>query len=490
MAGETLDTSNSRALPRSLGLWAAIAVVVSNVIGSGIFTTSGFLAQDLGDPSLLLFSWILGGVLAMAGALTYGELGARIPKAGGEYVFLREGYGPLPAFLTGWASFWAGFSAPIAAAAIAFVEHLSFFYPSLAVESEIELATSWADRIGPGHFVAIGAIVLISLIHRRTAKVGARFHVGITGVKVALISLLILGGITWGRGDVSHFRSIEPIAWEGSLLILGGITWGRGDVSHFRSIEPIAWEGAFPGLAVGLIFVMFSFSGWNAAAYIGEEIKNPRRNLPLSLIVGTIVVGIIYMGLNAVYIYAMPIEDMKGVLRVGEMATQKLFSGTAAPFLNILFMATILGSVSAMVIAGPRVYFAMARDGLFPSAIARIHPRFKTPSTAIVLQALWASLLVLSGTFEQLVTFSTVILLIFTGWTVTSLFVIRKKTPDFDGYRTWGYPFTPILFLSITGWSVIYTLFNRPSESLIGIGFCAVGVLAYYLLRRRRQHAE
>ena len=462
MADKTLDASRSLALPRSLGLWAAIAVVVSNVIGSGIFTTSGFLAQDLGNPSLLLFSWILGGVLALAGALTYGELGARIPKAGGEYIFLREGYGPLPAFLTGWASFWAGFSAPIAAAAIAFVEHLAFFYPSLSVESGNASTSTWFGRIGPGHLVAIGSIVLISLIHRRTATVGARFHVGITGIKVALISVLIIGGVVWGRGDVSHFRSIEPIAWE----------------------------GAFPGLAVGLIFVMFSFSGWNAAAYIGEEVKNPRRNLPLSLIVGTVVVGIIYMGLNAVYIYAMPVEDMKGVLRIGEMATQKLFSGTAAPFLNILFMATILGSVSAMTIAGPRVYFAMARDGLFPSAISRIHPRFKTPSTAIMLQALWASLLVLSGTFAQLVTFSTVVLLIFTGWTVTSLFVIRKKAPDFDGYRTWGYPFTPILFLSITGWSVVYTLLNRPGESLVGIGFCALGVPAYYLLRKRREHAE
>jgi APA family basic amino acid/polyamine antiporter len=461
MADETsVNTSNANALPRSLGLWAAIAVVVSNVIGSGIFTTSGFLAQDLGNPSLLLFAWVLGGILALAGALTYGELGARIPKAGGEYVFLREGYGPLPAFLTGWASFWAGFSAPIAAAAIAFVEHLSFFHPSLSIEKTS--AVTWLGRIGPGHLVAIGAIVLISLIHRRTATVGARFHVGITGVKVALITILIIGGITWGRGDVSHFRSFEPIVWE----------------------------GAFPGLAVGLIFVMFSYSGWNAAAYIGEEIRNPRRNLPLSLFLGTIVVVIIYMGLNAVYIYAMPLEDMKGVLRIGEMATQRLFSGSAAPFLNILFMATILGAVSAMTIAGPRVYFAMARDGLFPAAISRIHPRFKTPSTAITLQAVWASLLVLSGTFAQLVTFSTVVLLIFTGWTITSLYVIRKRQPDFDGYRTWGYPFTPILFLTITAWSVVYTLLNRPSESLVGIGFCALGVPAYYFLRRRHEVAE
>jgi APA family basic amino acid/polyamine antiporter len=429
--------------------------VVSNVIGSGIFTTSGFLAQDLGNPSLLLVAWLLGGILALAGALSYGELGARIPRAGGEYVFLRAGFGPLPAFLTGWASFWVGFSAPIAAAAIAFVEHMSFFFPTLAIESEATRELGWLARIGPGHFVAIGAIVLMALIHRRTATVGARFHVGVTGIKVALISLLILGGLAMGRGDVGHFRATEAV------------DWGM----------------AFPGLAVGMIFVMFSFSGWNAAAYIGEEVRNPQRTLPLSLILGTIIVALIYMGLNAVYIYAMPVEEMKGVLRIGETATQRLFSGTAAPFLNVLFMATILGSVSAMTIAGPRVYFAMARDRLFPSAVARIHPRFQTPSTAIVLQAAWSSILVLTGTFAQLVTFSTVVLLLFTGWTITSLFVLRKREPGFSGYRTWGYPYTPLVFLIITGWSLAYTLVYRPWESLAGLGLCALGVPGYFIIR-------
>jgi APA family basic amino acid/polyamine antiporter len=450
------NTPDSVALPRSLGLWAAIAVVVSNVIGSGIFTTSGFLAQDLGNPSLLLIAWLLGGLLALAGALSYGELGARIPRAGGEYVFLRAGFGPLPAFLTGWASFWVGFSAPIAAAAIAFVEHLAYFFPSLAIESETTRSLGWLARIGPGHFIAIASIVLMALIHRRTATVGARFHVGVTGIKVALIALLILGGLALGRGDVGHFRAVEAVDWG----------------------------AAFPGLAVGLIFVMFSYSGWNAAAYIGEEVKDPERNLPLSLILGTILVALIYMGLNAVYIYAMPLEDMKGVLRIGEMATQQLFSGSAAPFLNVLFMATILGSVSAMTIAGPRVYFAMARDRLFPAAVAKVHPRFKTPSTAITLQAAWASFLVLTGTFAQLVTFSTVVLLLFTAWTVVSLFVLRKREPDFTGYRTWGYPYTPLVFLIITGWSLGYTLIYRPWESLVGLGLCALGLPGYFIIRR------
>jgi APA family basic amino acid/polyamine antiporter len=445
-------------LPRSLGLAAAVAVVVSNVIGSGIFTTSGFLARDLNHPQLLLFIWLLGGALSLAGALCYGELGARFPRSGGEYVFLREGFGPLPAFLTGWASFWVGFSAPVAAGALAFAEHLSFFFPSLASDQSL---TPFAGgfELRPGHMVAIATIAGLALIHRRTAELGARFHVLVTGVKVFLLSLLVLGAIALGRGDLAHF---QPQA-------------------------PVAWDSAIPGLAVGVIFVMFSYSGWNAAAYIGEEIRDPHRNLPRSLTIGTLIVAALYLGLNAVYLYALPLEHMKGVLRIGEMATQRLFAARAAPFLNLLFLATILGSMSAMTIAGPRVYFAMARDGLFPRAVARIHPRFQTPSTAIGLQAVWASLLAVTGTFAQLVTFSGVVLLTFTAWTIAGLFVLRRRARTAPlTYRTWGYPFTPLLFLAITLWSLAYTLVYRPREAFFGLGICALGVPIFFLLRGPR----
>jgi len=422
----------------------AIAVVVSNVIGTGIFTTSGFLAQDLKSPGLLLFIWVLGGALALAGALCYGELGARFPRSGGEYVFLREVYGPLPAFLTGWGSFLVGFSAPIAANAIAFTAHLSYFFPAL---SDAGLGFK------PSHVVAVFTIFFFSLVHRRTAEVGARFHVGVTVVKVTLIVLLIVGA---------------PLV-------------GRGSFTHFEETVPILWSDAMPALAVGLIFVMFSYSGWNAAAYIGEELKDPSRTLPRALLYGTFIVVAIYVGLNVVYLYALPITDMMGVVRVGERAAHKLFVAQAAPFLSILFMATMLGSVSAMVIAGPRIYFAMARDGLFFQSIARVHPKFKTPSTAILLQATWSSILAVSGRFDQLLTFSGVVLLVFTGFTVSGLFVLRRNPSDrHTGYRTWGYPFTPALFLVLITWSLVYTLIHRPWESAAGLGLCALGVPVYY----------
>ena len=444
-------------LPRSLPLAAAVAVVVSNVIGSGIFTTSGFLARDLNHPLLLLFIWVLGGALALAGALCYGELGARFPRSGGEYVFLKEGFGPLPAFLTGWASFWVGFPAPIAAGALAFAEHLSFFFPSLAGGDSL-MPFAGAVPITPGHLVAIATVVGLALIHRRTAEAGARFHVLVTGVKVLLLFLLIVGAPALGKGDLAHFRPESPVSWS----------------------------AAVPALAVGLIFVMFSYSGWNAAAYIGEEILDPERNLPRSLMLGTLVVAVIYLGLNVVYLYALPLEHMKGVLRIGEMATQRLFVAQAAPFLNLLFLATILGSMSAMTIAGPRIYFAMARDGLFPKAVAQIHPRYLTPSTAIGLQAAWASLLTVTGTFAQLVTFSGVVLLTFSAWTIASLFVVRRRSAGRGpAYRTWGYPWTPLLFLAIVLWSLAYTLVYRTQESLWGLGICAMGVPVFYFFRLR-----
>lgn len=441
-----------RTLPRSLGLGAAVAVVVSNVIGSGIFMTSGFLAQDLKSPSLLLLIWVLGGGLALAGALCYGELGARFPRSGGEYVFLREVYGPLPAFLTGWASFLVGFAAPIAASAIGFTAHLSYFYPALAPRA--------GSRFGLSQVVAVLTIVALSLIHRRTAAVGARFHVGVTVVKVTLISLLIFGAPAVGSGAIAHFRETAPVDWSTAL----------------------------PGLAVGLIFVMFSYSGWNAAAYIGEEIKDASRALPRALLQGTLIVIAVYVGLNAVYLYALPIGDMMGVLKVGERAAHALFLTRAAPFFSLLIMASMLGSVSAMVIAGPRIYFAMARDGLFvfPKAVSRIHPRFETPSTAILLQAVWASVLAVLGGFEQLITFSGVVLLLFTAWTISGLFLLRRDPKDrHDGYRTWGYPWTPAAFLLVIAWALVYNLFYRTFESLIGLGICALGVPAYYAFKRR-----
>jgi APA family basic amino acid/polyamine antiporter len=233
---------------------------------------------------------------------------------------------------------------------------------------------------------------------------------------------------------------------------------------------------------------MFSYSGWNAAAYIGGEIKDPLRNLPRSLFSGTVLVVVLYISMNALYIYAVPLKDMASVIRIAELASLNLFGINVAPFLNIIFMGTILGSISAMVIAGPRVYYAMAQDGLFPKAIARIHPHYGTPANAIVLQAIWSALLVFTGRFEQLLTFSGVVLILFTSLTVGSVYFIRKKHAGQPaGYSGWGYPWTMLLFLAVSLWILVISFRDRSMESLAGLGVVALGIPFFYYWNRKKQ---
>ena len=434
-----------------MGAALAASIVVSNVIGVGIFMTSGLLARDLGDPRLLLGIWVAGGMMALAGALCYAELGANFPRAGGEYAYLREVYGPLPSFLSGWASLLAGFSAPIAASSIGFTEYLSFYFPRFGTAR---------PGLTAGHLMAALVIVLLSAVHYRKVKIGGRVHLGLTSFKVGVIALFVIAGFLLGRGDPSHFAGTLPIE---------------------------AWRAKASALAGGMIFVMFSYSGWNAAAYIGGEIREPRRNLPRSLFAGTLLVVVLYVAINALYLYALPMSEMASVIRIAELASFRLFGLNAAPFVNVIFMGTMLGSISAMVIAGPRIYYAMARDRLFPAAIARVHPRFGTPANAIVLQALWSVVLVFSGRFEQLLTFSGVVLILFAALTVASVYVVRRRDDARSNYRSWGYPWTMLLFLTASVWILLVSFVNRPKESLSGLGVVALGVPFYFYWKRRNE---
>jgi len=441
-----------------MGPALATSLVISNVIGVGIFTTSGLLARDLADPRLLLGIWVLGGVLALSGAFCYAELGARFPRAGGEYAYLREAYGPLPAFLSGWASLFAGFSAPIAASAVGFTEYLSFYYPVLSMQNHHSASAGWAL---PGRITATLVIVLLSALHYRKVQIGGSVHIGLTSFKVGIIATFIGAGFLLGRGNPTRF--VPAIA--------------LGD-----------WPPLAPAVATGLIFVMFSYSGWNAAAYIGGEIRDPRRNLPRSLIIGTLVVIALYVAMNALYIYAIPMRDMASVIRIAELASLNLFGLNVAPFLNLIFMGTILGSISAMIIAGPRIYYAMAHDHLFPEVIARVHPRFGTPSNAILLQAVWSVLLLYTGRFEQLLTFSGVVLILFSSITVLSVYFIRKKKADEPRpYSSWGYPWTLLLFLAVSLWILVISFRDRPRESLSGLAVVASGIPFFYYWNRSRK---
>jgi APA family basic amino acid/polyamine antiporter len=440
-----------------MGPALATSLVVANVVGAGIFTVSGFLAGMLGDPRLLIGIWVFGGILAIAGAFCYAEIGAQFPRAGGEYAFLGEAYGPLLAFLSGWASLFAGFSAPIAAAAIAFSDYFSFYYPALRMAGDQPANASAL----PGQIMAAGVIILFSLLHYRRVQVGGSIHLALTSVKVAIIAVFILAGFVLGKGNVAHFTS-------GSLPSGGNLS----------------------AVAMGLILVMFSYSGWNAAAYIGGEIRNPQKNLPRALLLGTLTVVVMYVAINALYVYAAPVSEMSRVIRIAELATLNLFGINVAPYLNLIFMGTILSSISAMIIAGPRVYYAMARDGLFPRWLAKVDSRFETPRNAILLQGLFSIILVFVARFEQLLIGSGVVLIVFAALTVGAVFVIRKRHPGPRPYSAWGYPVTPLLFIAVSILMVASSFRDRWAESRWGLVVVLTGIPFFYYWNRKRNRSN
>jgi APA family basic amino acid/polyamine antiporter len=453
---------------KRIGVWAAASLVVSNMVGAGIFTTSGFLAENLGSPVLLLAVWALGGLLALAGASSYGELGASLPRVGGDYIYLRRAYGPLWAFLSGWMSFFAGFSAPIALTALGFVEHITPFAPSLATQGHVPLFNLWglSPTISPGRLAAIAAIWLLTSLHYLGIRVSGRFQLTLTVVNISLILSFLFVAFSSGAGDWKHFD-----------IPAGGI---------FQAVS-----GKLAEIAVSLIMVHYAYTGFNAAAFIAGEMENPGRNLPRALIAGAGLVTALYLALNLVYVYALPLERMAGKIDVAKLAATALTGEKSGGFFSLVIAVCVLACSSAMVCIGSRIYYAMAQDGLFFSFAGRTSPRFGTPGQALLLQAVWASALVVLGTFRQLLTYCGFMLSFFTALAVGGVFVLRRREPRLARpYRVWGYPFTPAVYLGVAILVMGYVIAKDPGESLVGIGLVSLGIPVYYLWKRKEVKAS
>lgn len=443
-------------LHRELQLTHTTAIVIANMIGTGIFTTTGFLAGDLGRPSLVLGIWLVGGVIAIAGCLCYSELGVNLPESGGEYIFLREAWGPMWGFLSGWISFFAGFAAPIAAAALAFSAYVAQFFPSFDVSGSTPGATGLGGWVhfGNGHLLAAGIVLGFSLVNMVGLRLAARVQNVITALKLGVLVLFLGCAFTLGHGSVSHFTQVTARTSSHSI------------------------PGQF---AVSLVFVMFAYSGWNAATYVSGEMKNPQKTIPASMVIGTLVVAVFYLLLNVAYVYALPLAAMKGVVAIGGAAAVSLFGLQGGKFFSAIMSVGLLSCVNAMVIAGPRVYFAMAVDhSFFPSA-ARIHPRRGTPNHAILYQSLAAILMILTGTFDRLVYYIGFALMFFAAMAVAGMIRLRlrpewKKLPVVN----WGYPLAPGLFIAASVWMLFYTASMRPQESALGLVTIALGGLFYF----------
>jgi basic amino acid/polyamine antiporter, APA family len=450
---------NGNGLRREIGLFSATVLVIANMMGTGIFTTSGFILAEVQDPRVLLFCWICGGVFALCGALCYGELGARFPRAGGEYVFLKESFGKPVGFLSGWISLIVGFSAPIAAASIAFA---TYAFKALQIPAGdavvLNLMGTPVVTISPLNLTAIIAIGAFTAIHYHSLRMGSRVQNLLTLFKVALVVGFIFSGFYFGHGS---FRHLQTPAMLPSTI------------------------GA-EKIAVSLIFVSFAYSGWNAAAYLGSEITDPRRNIPYALFIGTAVVALLYLLLNLVYLYALAPEQMFGVLEVGATAAASLFGEHFSRLFSGAVALGILSVLSAMIMTGPRIYYAMSKDGIFFPLFGHLNPDRKTPASSIFLQAFIAAAMVLSASFDALLIYIGFTLAFFSMLTVVGLMRIRiGARKNQNGYSTWGYPVTPLLFIIGNLWIIIYSIKSRPAAALIGLGTILMGILAYFYFERR-----
>jgi APA family basic amino acid/polyamine antiporter len=454
------NTLNNNHLKREISLFSATVLVIANMVGTGIFTTSGFIIAELGNPNTMLLCWFVGGIFALCGALCYGELGAMFPKAGGEYVFLRESLGKSLAFLSGWVSLIVGFSAPIAAASIAFATYCFRLIPfSGKTDWTVPFFKTDFLTISPTTILAVSIIIVFSLIHYHSVPLGAKVQNGLTVFKIGLIAVFVLAGFFFGQGSTDHFS--------------GGL-----DISSI-------FQGKF---AISLIFISFAYSGWNAAAYLGGEIKRPSRNIPLALFLGTLVVMGLYLLLNVVYTYALSPKAMSGVLEVGAKSAVSLFGQNMSRYFSGAIAIGLLSVLSAMIMAGPRVYYAMAKDGVFFELFGKVNKLHKTPAHAIFLQAAIAIAMVMTASFEKLLIYIGFTLSLCAMLTVIGMMKLRMSKPSLSReYRTFGYPVTPLLFVAGNLWIIYFSIKSRPIASLLGLGTIAFGLIFYLCFRNQKK---
>jgi APA family basic amino acid/polyamine antiporter len=447
----TLPPNRSPVVKRKIGLVTATSIVVANMIGTGIFTTSGIMTTYLPDPVWILGCWLAGGLLAMSGALCYAELATRMPEEGGEYIYLKTLYHPLLGFLTGWTSFLVGFSAPIAASALGAMHYIfSGLKDTIPGFDPIHMPLYTK-------FAASAIILVFTMIHYLGVRVGSAVQNFLTGLKIILVTGLVVLGLTAG-GD-----------WSNLMTTMN------------QNVKSFAFGTA-------MMLVMFSYSGWNASAYIAGEIKNPHRFLPLSLVLGTALVILIYLVLNLFIFVVVPYTSLTGQITVFETALKYVLGEGISKMLSMAIGIALFSSLSAFILLGPRIYFAMSRDRLFFSFASKIHPRFEVPGRAILIQGFVSIALLMIGTFEQLLIYLGFALGIFPWLAVLGVFIARKKGINTsNAVSTWGYPVTPLFFLTGSLILMIIAFMNRPVESTAAILTIIGGIPVYYLWIRYGQ---
>ena len=443
-------------LQQFIAIRSATGLVIANMIGAGIFTSTGFQAEDLGHPLWIYTLWVIGGALAFIGALCFAELGAMLPKAGAEYVYIRESYGQAFAFMSAFVALIAGFSAPIAAAAKSFIVYLAHFIEPLQNDPHI-LGISSID------LCAILSVWGIVVIHSSGAKFGIGVSDLITAFKVAGVVIIILAAFAVGDGNAAWIVESTEVY-----------------TAHNTS-------SLFGAMATALIFVNFCYLGWNASAYMAAEMKEPQKTLPASLLLGTAIVTGLYLLLNVVYFYAAGAEGLAGKVDVGVVAATNLFGPNGVTLVTLVLCVSILASASAMSVAGSRVYYAFGKDFTPLAWLAEISPMSNAPWKSLTLQGVVITVIILSGTVDQILQYAGFTLTLFASIAVSCVIALRIKQPDAPRpFRVWGYPLTPIAFITVSIWTMVWSFQGRPIESSLGLVTATLGGLIFWSLKRAK----
>ena len=445
-------------LDRAIGLPAATLLVIGGIVGSGIFLTTGIMAASLPSMPLIMLAWLLGGLFALAGALTYAELGAMFPRAGGVYVYLYEAFGALPAFLYGWTMLLVALCGGCAAVAVGFADYLSHFFPALGVDRILVAmpigSVIW--KVSAGQIVAVASLVILGAINYVGVKSGSAANAVLTTAKIVGLAIL-------------------PIAAVAAI--------GRVNALRIDAAVPIAAPAAAFGVA--MIAVLWANDGYYFLTYAAGEVRDPKRNLPRALIYGLLGVMAIYLLVNLAYFAALPMDQIAGTSRIAERAATAMMGPIGATIVALTVVVSTFGCNAAAILASSRLLYAMAADGLFFRSAGAVHPRYHSPHVAIVLVTIWSSFLALSGTYEQLFTYVVFTSVLFSLFGGLALFWLRRARPDVERpYRVWGYPIVPALFMTGSVFVIVNTLQARPVESIAGLALLAIGLPVFYYWRR------
>lgn len=456
-------------LVRGLTLLDSVLLLVGGIIGSSIFLTAKDVAKPLPHPFWFLLAWVLGGIVSMFACFAFAELGAMFPDSGGQYVYLREAYGDLVAFLYGWMLFTVANGGSVAALSVASAAYLGRILPAIS-QDHVILAVHGVV-LSRAHVVAILAIGVATWLNVTGLRRGALLQNVTTWAKFAAMAAFITLGFAIGKGDWRHFTAAE---WGAT----GGLSMG---------LSP--WQ-LLSAVGVGLIAVFWAYDGWIYITWVAGEVKRPQRNLPLAMFLGVAIVGVIYLGMNMAYIYALPGAEVAKYETIAHAAAVALFSPAAATWLSALIALSCFGAMGSIVLSGSRVYFAMARDGVFFEGMAKVHPKWRTPAVSVIGQSLWAVVLTVSGRYDQLYTYVMFGMILSYTMTVAALFVLRRRRPETPRpYRCTGYPWLPAIYVLVGGAWTLNTVFTRPTEAAAGAIIVLIGVPGYLYWRRQSRLA-